>query len=253
MIEIDNVSFRHGVAPVLQDVTLSLPKGGLTALVGPNGAGKSTLFSLMARLLKLQSGAIRFDGMDVATTTSMELARKIAILRQDTHVTARLTVRDLIGFGRFPHHRGRPGPDDEEMIEKGLELFELSGLSERYIDELSGGQRQRALVAMAYVQDTDYLLLDEPLNNLDMHFARTLMKQLRHLADRYRKTIVVVLHDINYAAAYADRIVALKDGRLSAQGTPEEIMTADCLGALFDMEIVIETVRGRRIALHHAG
>ncbi|MBN9671324.1 ABC transporter ATP-binding protein [Roseibium aggregatum] len=253
MIEIDNVSFRHGVAPVLQDVTLLLPKGGLTALVGPNGAGKSTLFSLMARLLKLQSGEIRFDGMDVATTTSMELARKIAILRQDTHVTARLTVRDLIGFGRFPHHRGRPGPDDEEMIEKGLELFELSGLSERYIDELSGGQRQRALVAMAYVQDTDYLLLDEPLNNLDMHFARTLMKQLRYLADRYGKTIVVVLHDINYAAAYADRIVALKDGRLSAQGTPEEIMTADCLGALFDMEIVIETVRGRRIALHHAG
>jgi len=252
MIEINGVSFRHGAAPVLKEVTLSLPKGGLTALVGPNGAGKSTLFSLMARLLRLQDGEIRFDGMDVAAAPSMELARKLAILRQDTEVAARLTVRDLVGFGRFPHHRGRPGPDDGAMIEKGLELFELSGLSGRYIDELSGGQRQRALVAMAYVQDTDYLLLDEPLNNLDMHFARTLMQRLRGLADRHEKTIVVVLHDINYAAAYADRIVALKDGRISAQGTPEEIMTAECLGALYDMEIVIETVRGRRIALHHA-
>ncbi|TYC48544.1 ATP-binding cassette domain-containing protein [Rhodobacterales bacterium] len=251
MIEIENVSFRHGAAPVLQDVCLRLSKGGVTALVGPNGAGKSTLFSLMARLLKLQSGTIRFDGMDVTTAPSMDLARKLAILRQDTHVTARLSVRDLVGFGRFPHHRGRPGADDLEMIERGLDLFELNPLAGRYIDELSGGQRQRALVAMAYVQDTDYLFLDEPLNNLDMHFARALMQRLRSLADDHGKTVVVVLHDINYAAAYADTIVALKAGRIAAQGSPAEIMTAECLGGIYDMDIVIETVRGRPVALHH--
>lgn len=251
MIEIDGVSFSHGPAPILREIELSLPKGGVTALVGPNGAGKSTLFGLMARLLKLQSGRIAFDGMDVSSAQSMDLARKLAILRQDTHMTARLTVRDLVGFGRFPHHRGRPGTEDFDMVDKGLDLFELTALGHRYIDELSGGQKQRALVAMAYVQDTDYLLLDEPLNNLDMHFARTLMRQLRSLADGHGKTIVAVLHDINYAAAYSDRIVAMKDGRIAAQGTPEDIMTAECLGGIYDMEIVIETVRGRRIALHH--
>ncbi|PVB62399.1 ATP-binding cassette domain-containing protein [Labrenzia sp. 011] len=252
MITIENVSFRHGKAPVLKDISLTIEKGGITALIGPNGAGKSTLFALMARLLPLQTGRITFDELDVRQSPSRELALKLAILRQITSIASRITVREMIGFGRFPHHRGRPGNHDREKVGEALEMFDLGDLSGRFIDELSGGQRQRVLVAMAYAQDTDYLLLDEPLNNLDMHYARDLMKQLRSLADTHGKTIVVVLHEINYAAAYADRIIALKDGTVAAQGKTADFMTEKTLSAIYNMEVRIRELDGKLIALHHA-
>lgn len=252
MIEIQNVTFHHGSSEILKDISLKVPKGGITALIGPNGAGKSTLFALMARLLPLQSGHISFDGTDIRQSPSRELAKKLAIMRQDTHVASRITVHDMVGFGRFPHHQGRVSQDDRDMIAAALEEFDLSEISGRFIDELSGGQRQRVLVAMAYAQDTEYLLLDEPLNNLDMHHARNLMRQLRDLADTHGKTIIVVLHDINYAAAYADRIVALKDGQIAAQAGTEAFMTGETLSSIYDMPVQIETISGTKIALHHA-
>ncbi|MCV0427858.1 MAG: ATP-binding cassette domain-containing protein, partial [Roseibium sp.] len=161
MIEIENVTFHHGKSPILKDVSLTIEKGGITALIGPNGAGKSTLFALMARLLPLQSGKISFDGMDVSHSMSRDLAKKLAILRQDTHVASRISVRDMVGFGRFPHHLGRATKLDRDKVDAALEEFGLTDIPERFIDELSGGQRQRVLVAMAYAQDTEYLLLDE--------------------------------------------------------------------------------------------
>jgi len=252
MIEIDNVTFHHGKARILNDVSLKIEKGGVTALIGPNGAGKSTLFALMARLLALQSGRISFDGMDIRHSPPRELAKKLAILRQDTSVATRISVRDMVGFGRFPHHLGRPAPEDREKVAGALTEFDLTGFADRFIDELSGGQRQRVLVAMAYAQDTEYLLLDEPLNNLDMHYARALMRQLRELADTHGKTIVVVLHEINYAAAYADRIVALKDGEVVSQARTAEFMTEENLSRIYNMDVRIEMVDGRLIALHHA-
>lgn len=252
MIEIENVSFRHGETPILNNLSLTLPKGGVTALIGPNGAGKSTLFALMARLLPLQSGCIRFDGLDVGSTPSPVLARKLAILRQDSSVATRLSVSDLIGFGRYPHHLGRPAEKDLAMVEAALEEFGLVDMADRFVDQLSGGQRQRALVAMAFAQDTDYLLLDEPLNNLDMYFARDLMRHLGKMAGEHGKTVVIVLHEINYAAAHADRIVALKNGSLVASGPATDIMTTDCLKEVFGMDVKIETLQGQRIALHHA-
>ncbi|WP_422374712.1 ABC transporter ATP-binding protein [Roseibium sp.] len=252
MIEIENVSFRHGKTPVLRDISLRIERGGLTALIGPNGAGKSTLFALMARLLPLQSGYIRFDGMDVGNAPSRDLARKLAILRQDTSTASRISVLDMVGFGRFPHHRGRPTPDDHAKVEVALETFELKAIADRFIDELSGGQRQRVLVAMAFAQDTDYLLLDEPLNNLDMHFARDLMRQLRSLSDDHGKTVVVVLHEINYAASHADRIIALKNGALAATASPQDFMTPETLSKIYDMEVAVRTIDGRKVALHHA-
>lgn len=251
MIEIENVTFHHGRSLILRDVNLTIKKGGITALIGPNGAGKSTLFALMARLLPLQKGRISFDGMNVTASGSRELAKKLAILRQDTHVASRISVRDMVSFGRFPHHQGRPTETDWEKVEKALEEFGLETLSNRFIDELSGGQRQRVLVAMAYAQDTEYLLLDEPLNNLDMHFARDLMRQLRDMADQHDKTIVVVLHEINYASAYADRIVALKDGELVSHSATADFMTENNLSAVYDMPVRIQTVEGVTVALHH--
>ncbi len=251
MIEIDGVSHGYGATPVLRDLSLRLPKGGVTALIGPNGAGKSTLLSLMARLLPLQAGRISFDGLDVAATPSRALALKLAVLRQETVLGTRLTVRDLVAFGRYPHCHGRPGEEDRRAVTAALAAFELDGLADRFLDELSGGQRQRAFVAMTFAQATDYLLLDEPLNNLDITFARALMRRLRHLADDHGRTVVVVLHDINYAAAWADRIVALKDGALVASGAPEEVFRPEVLAAIYGVPIGITRHGGRLAALYH--
>jgi len=250
MIRIENVSLTRGDARILDDVSLTLPKGGLTALIGPNGAGKSSLLSLIARLQPLQTGRISVDGLPVDATPSRVLAKTLAVLRQDPGVASRLRVRELVGFGRFPHSRGRLAREDDAVVAATLDQFDLTPLKERFVETLSGGQRQRALIAMTVAQATDYLLLDEPLNNLDMRYARDLMRRLRALADAGR-TIVAVLHDVNQAAAYADRIVALRDGRLVAMGAPAEIMTSETLDAVFGYRMRVVDLDGRPMALHH--
>jgi iron complex transport system ATP-binding protein len=223
----------------------------VTALIGPNGAGKSTLLGLMARLQMLQTGRIRFDGLDVIRTPTDRLARKLAILRQDPFLGTRLRVRDLVGFGRFPHHRGRPSPGDRAIVEEALDLFDLASLASRYLDEISGGQRQRALVAMTFAQKTDYLLLDEPLNNLDLAHARHLMRTLREVASQHGRSVVIVLHEINYAAAHADRVVAMDGGRVISQGTPCEVLTEERLSALYGTPVTVREVEGKPVALHY--
>ena len=250
MIRIENVSFRHRTTPILHDVSLTIPKGGVVALIGPNGAGKSTLLSLVARLQPLQAGAISVDGLPVDTTPGRDLARVLAILRQDTAVASRLSVRELVGFGRFPHGRGRMTAEDHALVSAAMARFDLGDLADRLLETLSGGQRQRALVAMAFAQGTDYLLLDEPLNNLDMYYARALMRALRTAADADGKTVVVVLHDINQASAHADRIVAMKGGRIVADGAPAEILDPDTLEAVFGFRMRVETIAGTPFALH---
>ncbi|MCR6497887.1 ATP-binding cassette domain-containing protein [Shinella sp. CPCC 101442] len=250
MIRIENVSFKHRATPILSDISLDIPKGGVVALIGPNGAGKSTLLSLVARLQPLQAGVISVDGLPVDTTPSRDLAKVLAILRQDTTIASRLRVRELVGFGRFPHGRGRLTQEDDAIVDAAVAQFDLTDLSDRFIETLSGGQRQRALVAMAFAQDTDYLLLDEPLNNLDMYYARALMRSLRSVADANGKTVVIVLHDINQASAHADRIVAMKSGRIIADGTPGEILTPDMLDTVFGFRMRVETIEGKPFALH---
>lgn len=251
MIEIENVNYQIGKTSILSDVSITIEKGGITALIGPNGAGKSTLLSLMARLIDLQTGQIKFDGMSVSDTSGEVLARKLAILRQDTLIGSRLTLRDLVAFGRYPHHKGQALSADRQAVEQALHHFGLEAIANRFIDEVSGGQRQRAMVAMAFCQDTDYLLLDEPLNNLDMPFARNLMQRLRELADRHNRTIVIVLHEINYAAAYADRIIALKEGRVVANGAPKQIVSTSVLKDIYGIDIAVEQIKNHLVALHH--
>lgn len=249
MIEIDGVSLAYDGTNILSDISVTIPKGGVTALIGPNGAGKSSLLALIARLQPLQSGTITTDGLPVASTPGKVLAKKMAILRQDNHLGSRLTVRELVGFGRFPHSRGHLTAEDRKVIDEALMLFDLADLSGRFLETLSGGQRQRALVAMAYCQDTDYLLLDEPLNNLDMYFARDLMRSLRRIADERGKTIVIVLHDINYAGSFADRILAMRNGRIAADGRPDELITTDMLNTIYGFDIPVTTIDGRPVAL----
>lgn len=250
MIETRDVSFRHGNTPILTNITLSIP-AGVTALVGPNGAGKSTLLALMARLLPLQQGRIAINGRSLADTPGREMARIVSVLRQDPAVSSRLRVRELVAFGRFPHSRGRLTPEDQRLIDEALETFDLTALASRFIDTLSGGQRQRALVAMSYCQGCVTMLLDEPLNSLDMYYARDLMRTLREIADRQGKTIVIVLHDINHAAAYADRIVAMRGGHIVADDATRRVLTPDTLEAIFGYPMAVATIDGLPMVLHH--
>ncbi|MDQ1075740.1 MULTISPECIES: ABC transporter ATP-binding protein [Microbacterium] len=239
MISLTDVTMTYGDLTVLGPVTLDIPAGGVTALVGPNGAGKSTLLTIVGRLATATSGRVTIAGHDVTTTPGRALAKIVSILRQENHFVTRLTVRELVGFGRFPHSHGRLTADDHARIDEAIAFLDLTELSGRYLDQLSGGQRQRAYVAMVLAQDTDYILLDEPLNNLDMKHAVAMMGQLRRAADELGKTIVIVVHDINFAAAYADRIVALSDGRVVHVGTPDDLMTSSTLENVFGTPVEV--------------
>ncbi|KPD12885.1 ABC transporter ATP-binding protein [Phaeobacter sp. 11ANDIMAR09] len=245
MIRIRNVGHQIAGQSILQGVDLDIPQGGLTALVGPNGAGKSTLLSLVARLQTLQSGQIEINGRDLGQISHGDLAQLLAILPQVLTSTHRISVQDLVGFGRYPYSRGRLGPKDREIIADVLESFELQEIKHRFLDTLSGGQRQRAYTAMAWAQDTEYLLLDEPLNNLDIAASRSLMSRLKTLAAQQGRTIVIVLHDINYAAGYADHIVAMKAGRVETAGPPAEVVSEAFLRAVFDTDarVILEEER----------
>ena len=245
MITLSSVLRRYTSEVAIGPVDLEIQQGGITALVGPNGAGKSTLLTMIGRLMGMDAGSITVAGLDVSKTPSKELAKTISILRQENHFVTRLTVRQLVGFGRFPHSGGRLTVEDERIISQAIDFLHLGELESRYLDELSGGQRQRAYVAMVLAQDTEYVLLDEPLNNLDMQHSVQMMQHLRRAARELGKTIVIVLHDINFAGHYADHICALKKGEVVALGTPEEIMVPETLSAIFNTPIdVIEGPRG---------
>jgi iron complex transport system ATP-binding protein len=194
---------------------------------------------MIGRLLRMDEGHIKVAEMDVAATKSADLAKILTILRQENHFVTRLTVRQLAGFGRFPHSKGRLTKADEAIISKYIDFLELTDLENRYLDELSGGQRQRAYVAMVLCQDTEYVLLDEPLNNLDVARSVQMMEHLKRAAGEFGRTILTVMHDINFAAKYSDRICAMKDGGIAAFGAVDEIMNPGVLTDIFETKIEI--------------
>jgi len=239
MINIDNVRKVYGGEVEIGPLNIKIPKAGLTSLIGPNGAGKSTTLLMIGRLLNMDEGQIQVANMDVSKSKSEDLAKILTILRQENHFITRLTVRQLVGFGRFPHSKGRLTKEDEAIISKYIDFLGLTELENRYLDELSGGQRQRAYVAMVLCQETEYVLLDEPLNNLDVARSVQMMEYLRHAADEFGRTIVAVLHDINFAAKYSDKIIAMKNGKIAAFGTIDQVMNADILTDIFETKIDI--------------
>lgn len=246
MISLDSVSKKYSDTVTIGPVNLEIPNGGVTALVGPNGAGKSTLLTMIGRLMGVDSGVIEVAGMDVSSTKSADMAKVLSILRQENHFVTRLTVRQLVGFGRYPYSKGRLTSEDEVKISEAIDFLGLEELEGRYLDELSGGQRQRAYVAMVLAQNTEYVLLDEPLNNLDMKHSAQMMQHLKRAAVELGRTFVVVLHDINFAGHYSDRICAMRDGKIAAYGAPDEIMTDDILSNVFDTPVqVVDGPRGK--------
>ncbi|MBB2776428.1 ATP-binding cassette domain-containing protein [Comamonas aquatica] len=252
MIETRKVVKVHGTTTVLHGVDVQIPAGQLTAIIGPNGAGKSTLLALVSRLAPITSGTASVAGLDVGKTASDALAKVMAILRQDNQSALRLTVRDLVGFGRFPHSKGRMTSEDLRHVDEALAFLQLEPLADRFLDELSGGQRQRAYIAMVLCQDTPYILLDEPLNNLDMAHAVSMMRLLRRMVDERGKTVVVVLHDINFASCYADHILAMKDGRVAYEGSPLQVVQDAVLSSLYGLEVSVHEVKGQRLCHYFA-
>ncbi len=250
MIQVKELSKYFGKKPVIQDVSVDVAPGKITSFIGPNGAGKSTLLSMVSRLLNADTGEVLLDKSDVRRWKSDEFAKRVSILKQSNYMNVRLTIRELVSFGRFPYSKGNLKPKDELKIDEAIQYMNLEDLQHNYLDELSGGQRQRAFIAMVIAQDTDYILLDEPLNNLDMKHSVQIMKILRKLVDELGKTVVIVLHDINFASVYSDHIVALKNGRVVKDGPTNDIINSDALKEIYDMDIPVQEQNGCRICVY---
>ncbi len=251
MIEVRGVSKKYQDKIVLNNINIKIPKGGITSIVGANGAGKSTLLSLIGRLLPMDEGQILVNGLDITITDSNTLAKNISILRQENHFVSRLMVRELVSFGRYPYSKGHLNQNDLQKIDDSLSFLGLTDLQNRFLDELSGGQRQRAYVAMVLCQDTEYVLLDEPLNNLDMKHSVNMMKQIHRAAIEMNKTIVIIIHDINFASVYSDRIIAMRNGQVIHQGEPGEIMQEDILEDIFDTPILVKDLAGQKLGIYY--
>lgn len=251
MIEIIGLTKKYGNKPILKDVSVKIEPNKITSFIGPNGAGKSTLLSMVSRLLDADSGEVLLDNSNIKKMKTNEFAKRVAILRQANFLNVKLTIRQLVSFGRYPYSKGRLSNEDHSIIDQAIEYLNLTDIQHKFLDELSGGQRQRAFIAMVIAQDTQYILLDEPLNNLDMKHSVQIMKILRKLVDELGKTVVIVLHDINFASVYSDRIIALKDGKLVKNGSTHEIINSETLREIYDMHIPIRTEDGCRFCVYY--
>ena len=242
---------KYNGKTVVDGVSFELPKGKVISLIGPNGAGKSPVMGMISRLIAQDDGSVDFEGKDMSKWKSRDLARRLAILTQSNHVQMKLTVRELVAFGRFPYSGNRITAEDEEIIEKAIAYMELEEFEDRFIDELSGGQHQRAYIAMVIAQDTEYVFLDEPTNNLDIYHASNMMKMVRKLSDELGKTVILVLHEINYAAFYSDYICAFKNGKIAKYGTVEEVIQKEVLSEIYQVDFEILNIKGKPLSVYY--
>lgn len=246
-----NLKKSYGSKAVVDDVSFELPQGKVISLIGPNGAGKSTVLNMITRLVACDSGTIEFYGKNLKEWNSKELAKKLAILTQSNTMQAKLTIRELVTFGRFPYSGNRMTEEDHKIIEEAIRYMELEEFADRFVDELSGGQRQRAYIAMVIAQDTDYIFLDEPTNNLDIYHSSNMMKIVRKLCDDLGKTVILVLHEINFASTYSDYIGAFKNGKLYKFGTVEEVMTKETLKELYQVDFEILNINDKPVSIYY--
>lgn len=248
LIHTDQLSLSYdGDTNVVHELSLHIEAGAITVLVGPNGCGKSTLLRGLSRLLKPVSGSVMLDGRDIHAMKAKDLARQLGILPQSPTAPEGLTVHELVAQGRYPHQSWfqQWSEKDERIVQEALDTTNLSLFADRAVDTLSGGQRQRAWIAMALAQQTDILLLDEPTTYLDLAYQMDVLDLLDDLNVAGR-TIVMVLHDLNQAARYADTMVALRGGQIVAQGKPAQVMTPDTILQVFGLkaEVVADPVTG---------
>ncbi len=231
------LSISYQQRQVIDSLDLTLPTAKVSVLIGSNGCGKSTLLKAMARLLTPQSGSVILEGTDIHTSNTAQIARKLAILPQSPVAPEGITVRQLVSLGRFPYQNWlrQWSEEDEQQVNEALRLTGTVALQHRQVDALSGGQRQRVWIAMTLAQATPTLLLDEPTTYLDLAHQVEILELLRGLNQQQGKTIIMVLHDLNLACRYADHLVAVHEGRVYAQGAPQEIMTETLVREVFNL------------------
>jgi iron complex transport system ATP-binding protein len=243
-----NLSISYGNKLIVDNLNIKIPKGKITALVGPNGSGKSTILKTIARILKPNSGTVYIDGKAIHKESTKLVAKKLAILPQNPLAPDGLTVRELVSYGRFPHQKGfgKLTEEDYKVINWALEVTGMSELADRPVERLSGGQRQRAWIAMAIAQETEILLLDEPATFLDMAHQIEVLKLLEKLNIQEKRTIVMVIHELNHASRFAHNMVLIKDGKVEKEGNPIEVMTSDLLKKVFDIDchILVDRKKG---------
>lgn len=252
MIVVKDLHKKYGNLNVLNGLSIDFPKGKIISLIGGNGAGKSTLLSIVSKIADRDAGVIKLSNQDILDISSKDYALKLSFLRQSNYTHIRLKVHELVAFGRFPYNRGKRMDDlDQQKVNEAIGFMELEDIANKYLDELSGGQRQRAYLAMILAQDTEYILLDEPLNNLDMKYSVQIMRTLKKFAHKQGKTVILIVHDINIASQYSDYIVAMKDGIVKHFGPTDEIIQPHILKEIFEIDFEVILNRGCKFCLYY--
>ncbi|MDD0843571.1 ATP-binding cassette domain-containing protein [Pseudomonas sp. Gutcm_11s] len=249
MFRLDAVSFSLPERTLLHPLTLDIPQGQMVGLIGHNGSGKSTLLKMLARQQPASAGRVLLDDKAVADWKDRDFARQVAYLPQQLPSADSLTVRELVGFGRYPWHGllGRFSAEDHAKVREAMELTDTLRFAERMVDSLSGGERQRVWLAMLLAQNSRYLLLDEPTSALDIAHQVDVLGLVHRLSQQLGLSVIVVLHDINMASRYCDRLIALHSGSLLLDGTPAELMTNSNLEAIYGLPMqVLSHPRGQQ-------
>ncbi|WP_425278964.1 ABC transporter ATP-binding protein [Corynebacterium bovis] len=240
-IAVDGLSVGYGDSLIIDDLTTTVPGGAVTTVIGPNGCGKSTFLRAVCRLIPSRSGRVTLGGDDISSMRRRDLARRIGVLPQSPVAPEGLIVSDLVARGRHPHQswiRQWSSTDEEEVL-RALELTNVADLAERRVESLSGGQRQRVWISMVLAQHTDILFLDEPTTFLDLSHSIEILDLVADLRSALNRTVVMVLHDLNLAVRYSDHLIVMRDGAVVATGAPGDIITADLLKDVFDLDAVV--------------
>ncbi|BCU81978.1 iron-dicitrate ABC transporter ATP-binding protein [Polycladomyces abyssicola] len=248
-----DLSLAYGKKRIIEALNIDIPIGYITALIGRNGSGKSTLLKAMARLIQPHGGAVYINGQSIHAMPTREVSRRLAILPQHPQSPEGLTVEELVWHGRFPHQSvwGGKRKEDRQIVQWAMEMTGVSEWADRPLSSLSGGQRQRAWIAMALAQKTPLLLLDEPTTYLDLAYQIEVLDLLKRLNETEGITVVMVLHDINQAARYAHQLIALRDGKVVAQGTPSSVITPETLESVFGIQarVIADPVTGHPMCI----
>lgn len=252
-IEVKDLITGYENHVVIDGMSLKIPKGKITVIIGSNGCGKSTLLKTIGRLIKPKGGDVFIEGSKIASMKTLDIAKQMAVLPQTPVAPSGLTVSELVAYGRYPHSTRQLSQMDHDIIHWSLEVTKLKDLENQEVDRLSGGQRQRAWIAMAIAQKTEIILLDEPTTYLDMAYQLEVLELLNELNKSEGYTIVMVLHDLNMAARYADHMIALKDGNIVASGSPVEMMTPEILRDTFHIHAHIgeDHITGKPVCISY--
>lgn len=251
-MEVRNLSFFYGKNKVLKDTSFEIKEGKITTIMGANGCGKSTLFNLMTKNLYPRKGNIFLRGKNIQNLALKEFARKVSIVHQHNTSADDITVERLVSFGRNPYRKMmlRRSEEDEKLMDWAMEVTNVEKYRDRELSRLSGGQRQRVWIAMALAQNTKILFLDEPTTYLDIRYQIEILELVKKLNQQYGITIIMVLHDINQAIRYSDRIIGLRDGHVAAEGAPDEIITSECIRKLYGISLGITMIEGKKFVLN---